>query len=626
MTHGSDEPNALLQIDRGPGRGRPEQPRHGGGGAQRPRHRLAEPLAVPRLRRRRGQRPPVAALRRRLLLQDLHVAALASGTRSTSRSIRAAAGLGRAPDRAPTPTATPTATPIATCWWSARARPASRPRSRPRRPASASSSSTSRPSPAARSCTTSPRRSTASRRRTGPRRRSRRSTRARTSSLLPRTTAFGYYNHNHVAWSSASPTTSKPPPATLAARAALAGARRRGGAGDRLARAPARLRRQRPARHHARRERAGLRQPLRRSRPGRRIVIRDERRLRLCGRRATREAAGLDVTVVDLRLEADCGPEVAEACARRAARCSTGHTVVGSTGRKRVTGLIVAPIEAGRPRRRRGARSPATRSACRAAGRRPSTCSRSRAASSRFDPDLDAFVPGAVRAGRALGRRRAGAPTTSPPACRRALRPAPRRPAAPATRAFAGDARRRPASSPCGVLPTDGNPARVRAFVDFQNDVTAKDIKLAVREGFESVEHVKRYTTTGMATDQGKTSNMNALGLIAGTLDKAIPAVGTTTFRPPYTPVTFGALVGPARDAAVRSRPHDADPRLGGRARGGLRERRPVEARLVLPEARRGHARGRRARVQGGARRRRHLRRLDARQDRGRRARTPPSS
>ena len=79
--------------------------------------------------------------------------------------------------------------------------------------------------------------------------------------------------------------------------------------------------------------------------------------------------------------------------------------------------------------------------------------------------------------------------------------------------------------------------------------MTAKDIKLAVREGFQSIEHVKRYTTTGMATDQGKTSNMNALGIVAGQLDKALPAVGTTTFRPPYTPVTFGALVGPARHA-----------------------------------------------------------------------------
>ncbi len=87
----------------------------------------------------------------------------------------------------------------------------------------------------------------------------------------------------------------------------------------------------------------------------------------------------------------------------------------------------------------------------------------------------------------------------------------------------------------------------VKAFIDFQNDVTAKDIRLAVREGFQSIEHVKRYTTTGMATDQGKMSNMHGLAIAAETLDKPIPEVGLTTFRAPYTPVTFGAFVGHAK-------------------------------------------------------------------------------
>ena len=86
-----------------------------------------------------------------------------------------------------------------------------------------------------------------------------------------------------------------------------------------------------------------------------------------------------------------------------------------------------------------------------------------------------------------------------------------------------------------------------RAFVDFQNDVTSKDLKLATQEGFRSIEHVKRYTTTGMATDQGKTSNMNALAIVAGQLGAAIPDVGLTTFRPPYTPVTFGTLAAYSR-------------------------------------------------------------------------------
>ena len=99
-----------------------------------------------------------------------------------------------------------------------------------------------------------------------------------------------------------------------------------------------------------------------------------------------------------------------------------------------------------------------------------------------------------------------------------------------------------------GTLPHGRDPSRVKAFVDFQNDVTAKDIKLAVREGFKSIEHVKRYTTTGMATDQGKTSNMNALAIAAGALGRTLPEVGLTTFRQPYTPVTFGTLAGAARD------------------------------------------------------------------------------
>jgi sarcosine oxidase subunit alpha len=98
-----------------------------------------------------------------------------------------------------------------------------------------------------------------------------------------------------------------------------------------------------------------------------------------------------------------------------------------------------------------------------------------------------------------------------------------------------------------GALPHPYDPRRVKAFVDFQNDVTAKDISLAVQEGFHSIEHVKRYTTTGMATDQGKTSNMNALAIAAHTLGRDMPGVGLTTFRPPYTPVTFGTLAGRSR-------------------------------------------------------------------------------
>ncbi len=92
-----------------------------------------------------------------------------------------------------------------------------------------------------------------------------------------------------------------------------------------------------------------------------------------------------------------------------------------------------------------------------------------------------------------------------------------------------------------------GPDSSVKAFVDFQNDVTAKDIRLAVREGMHSIEHVKRFTTNGMATDQGKTSNIHGLAIAADMLDLQLPKVGLTTFRSPFTPVTFGAIVNHAR-------------------------------------------------------------------------------
>jgi sarcosine oxidase subunit alpha len=89
--------------------------------------------------------------------------------------------------------------------------------------------------------------------------------------------------------------------------------------------------------------------------------------------------------------------------------------------------------------------------------------------------------------------------------------------------------------------------ARAKMWLDYQNDVKVSDVQLAAREGYESVEHTKRYTTLGMATDQGKLSNINGLAVLSQALHKDIPAVGTTTFRPPYTPVTLGTLAGEAR-------------------------------------------------------------------------------
>lgn len=95
------------------------------------------------------------------------------------------------------------------------------------------------------------------------------------------------------------------------------------------------------------------------------------------------------------------------------------------------------------------------------------------------------------------------------------------------------------------IAPTWPKPrGKERAWIDYQNDVTTKDVELAARENFVSIEHLKRYTTLGMATDQGKTSNLNGLALMAELSGRTIPEVGTTTYRPPFTPVPFTSLAG----------------------------------------------------------------------------------
>ena len=153
------------------------------------------------------------------------------------------------------------------------------------------------------------------------------------------------------------------------------------------------------------------------------------------------------------------------------------------------------------------------------------------------------------------------------------------------------------ALQPLWVLPAHRKGKR---FVDIQDDVTADDIGLAAREGYLSVEHLKRYTTLGMGTDQGKTSNLNGLAIMARLRGQPIPAVGTTTFRPPYTPVTFGVFAGRETGRAFapirRSPMHDwheeqgavfveaglwLRPRYYPRAGEGMREATAREAKHV---------------------------------------------
>jgi sarcosine oxidase subunit alpha len=358
--------------------------------------------------------------------------------------------------------------------------------------------------------------------------------------LLPRTTAFGYYNHNHVGLAQRLTDHLSAPHADLPR--------------ERLWQVRAREVALATGAHErplvfAGNDRPGimladsLRAYVNRYgvAPGRRAVI------ATCGASAYTaaadlKAAGLEVTLVDVRPESECGEDMD---ALRSVGCAVlaGHTVLGSRGGKRVAGLLVAPTDADLSASPRlldcdcvgvsGGWTPAVHLFSQSRGRLA------------FDDELDAFVPGAsVQAERSAGACRG---TYQLATC---LEEGWAAGAAAAgsrgARSFAASATR-VGFRPTRILPGCEGSRRGRAFVDLQNDVTAKDIGLAVREGFQAIEHVKRYTTTGMATDQGKTSNMTALGLAAAALDKPVAAVGTTTFRPPYTPVTFGALAGPSR-------------------------------------------------------------------------------
>ncbi|HXA26664.1 MAG TPA: sarcosine oxidase subunit alpha family protein [Acetobacteraceae bacterium] len=237
------------------------------------------------------------------------------------------------------------------------------------------------------------------------------------------------------------------------------------------------------------------------------------------------QRAGIAVVTVDLR------PEPREAALASRVSVRTGMHVVATKGRLRITAATLSNGE-----------TVACDALLMCGGWTPSVhlFSQSRGRL-RFDERLGAFVPGQS----AANERSAGAcnGTFSLAACLEEGYAAGDQ-AAPARRFVVTGARN---SQPCIAPPPAA--ALGKAFVDFQNDVTVKDLRIAAQEGFHSIEHVKRYTTTGMATDQGKTSNMNALAIVSDILHQPIPQVGHTTFRMPYTPVTFGALAGTARGA-----------------------------------------------------------------------------
>jgi heterotetrameric sarcosine oxidase alpha subunit len=250
-------------------------------------------------------------------------------------------------------------------------------------------------------------------------------------------------------------------------------------------------------------------------------------------------AAGLTVTLVDLRNDAN--PQLRARAKAQGIELIAGMAVTDAAGRKGVSRVTIGPP---------GGATAATRECdvvCMSGGWSPVVHLTSHTGiKPRFREDIAAFVPG----GLAAGHFAAGAATGDfgLAAAIRAGAAAGREAATLAGHAAAASDLPLPEGETEGyaIAPSWEIAGRrgAPAFVDFQNDVTTKDVHLAHREGYESVEHLKRYTTLGMGTDQGKTSNINALAIMAGLRRVPIAEAGTTTFRPPYSPVALGTLAG----------------------------------------------------------------------------------
>jgi len=367
--------------------------------------------------------------------------------------------------------------------------------------------------------------------------------------LLPRTTAFGYFPHNHLGLSERLTDHLATPPAGLA-RERLWQVRAQqvvlatgsieqplvfpGNDRPGVMLAGAALR--------YLKEQAVL--------PGRRIVI-----ATICDSAyrvaLEMQAAGTTVAqIVDLRPAPSPEPQDGWQARARAAGIAveTGARVLGTRGYDHVSSVEIARLEAsGRPT---GHRSIDCDLLLVAGGHVPSVhlFSQSRG-KLRYDETLQAFIPGeSAENERSVGACRGlfglaatlqdGASAGAAAACAAGFEAA-----APHFEAAENTAAATTSHLPRAEAAVPGP----KAFVDFQHDVMLKDLDLAMREGFRSIEHIKRYTTTGMATDQGKMSNLNALHHAARELGKPVPAVGLTTFRMPYTPVTFASFAGQAR-------------------------------------------------------------------------------
>ena len=270
------------------------------------------------------------------------------------------------------------------------------------------------------------------------------------------------------------------------------------------------------------------------------------------------ERAGVAIgAVVDARNEQDIAGAFAIHTRDKGIRVLSGSVLVAAHGSKRVTAVDIESLSGGR------LTVIDCDLVCVSGGWNPAVHLFSQARGTlRYDESLATFVPdrsplsiltaGGVNGRSDLADALADGHAAGLEAAAKAGLRGGKAPLAPQAEPIASSRLR-----PLWSVPTRNRSAK--RFVDLQNDVTVSDITLAVREGYESVEHLKRYTTLGMGTDQGKTSNILGLALLAEQLDRPISRIGTTTFRPPYSPVTLGAFPGedagphiePTRDSAM---------------------------------------------------------------------------
>lgn len=252
--------------------------------------------------------------------------------------------------------------------------------------------------------------------------------------------------------------------------------------------------------------------------PGRRVVLATNND-RAWGAALALAEAGVRVEAI-LDARPDVEPALIDAARAAGIRLETGTTVLEAMGRRAVTGVRTTTLDAAGHATGEGRRLPCD-CLLMSGGFSPVVHLHSQAGGSLdWHAGLQAFVP-----------------ANQPQACR-------------SIGAAAGDIDL--AIRPLWHVARDGADPSPGAWVDFQNDVTAGDVALAHREAFRSVEHLKRYTTLGMASDQGKTSNVNGLAIMGTLLGKAPAEVGTTRFRPPYDPSTMGAYAGHRRGTLLR--------------------------------------------------------------------------